>query len=66
MCCRPTWPWRSASYRCAWRGGRNSGVVTKNVHDSPIASKWQSSSTGRAQEPLPSRRQRRGCGQERQ
>jgi hypothetical protein len=30
-------------------GGRNSAVVTKNVHNSQIDSKWQSISTGRAQ-----------------
>ena len=47
--CRPIWPLSEASSRWAWRVGRNSMVVTKKVQDSQIDSKWQSSSTGRAQ-----------------
>ena len=47
--CRPIWPLSVASSRWAWRVGRNSMVVTKKVQDSQIDSKWQSSSTGRAQ-----------------
>ena len=47
--CRATWPLAAASSRCCWRVGRNSIVVWKNVHDSQIDSKWQSSPTGRAQ-----------------
>jgi integrase/recombinase XerD len=49
MRCRPTWPLAAASSR--WRSsvGRNSIVVWKNVHDSQMDSKWQSSPMGRAQ-----------------
>jgi integrase/recombinase XerD len=49
MRCRPTWPLAAASSR--WRSsvGRNSMVVWKNVQDSQIDSKWQSSPMGRAQ-----------------
>jgi hypothetical protein len=46
---RPTWPFAMASSRCRSRVGRNSSVVTKKEQDSQIDSKWQSSSTGRAQ-----------------
>ena len=46
---RPTWPLVRASSRWRRRVGLNSTVVTKNVHDSQIDSKWQSISTGRAQ-----------------
>ena len=46
---RPTWPLASASSRWRCSVGLNSIVVTKNVQDSQIYSKWQSSSTGRAQ-----------------
>jgi transposase len=46
---RASWPLCSASSRWARRVGRNSMVVTKKVQDSQIDSKWQSSSTGRAQ-----------------
>src|SRR5216683_1939244 len=46
---RPTWPLAAASSR--WRSsvGRNSMVVWKNVQDSQVDSKWQSSPIGRAQ-----------------
>ena len=54
--CRPTWPLVAASSRWRWSVGLNSMVVTKNVQDSQIDSKWQSISTGRAQWPLPSMR----------
>src|SRR6266704_2249051 len=37
--CRPTWPLPAASSRWAWRVGRNSMVVWKNVHDSQMDSK---------------------------
>jgi site-specific recombinase XerD len=49
ICCRPIWPLAAASSR--WRSsvGRNSMVVWKNVQDSQIDSKWQSSPMGRAQ-----------------
>lgn len=47
--CRPSWPLVAASSRCLRRVGLNSTVVTKNVQDSQIDSKWQSSSTGLAQ-----------------
>jgi transposase len=47
--CRPTCPLLAASCRWRSRVGLNSTVVTKKVHDSQIDSKWQSSSTGRAQ-----------------
>ena len=47
--CRPIWPLLEASSRWRSRVGRNSMVVTKKVQDSQIDSKWQSSSTGRAQ-----------------
>ena len=53
---RPVCPLASASSRWRCRVGRNSMVVTKHAQDSQIDSKWQSSSTGRAQWPLPSRR----------
>ncbi len=46
---RLTWPLSKASSRCRRRVGLNSTVVAKKVHDSQIDSKWQSSSTGRAQ-----------------
>jgi hypothetical protein len=46
---RPSWPLAAASSRCFSSVGRNSTVVWKNVQDSQIDSKWQSSSTGRAQ-----------------
>src|SRR5487761_1122531 len=46
---RPTWPLPAASSRWACRVGRNSMVVWKNVHDSQMDSKGQSSPTGRAQ-----------------
>ena len=46
---RASWPLCAASSRWACRVGRNSMVVTKKVQDSQIDSKWQSSSTGRAQ-----------------
>ncbi len=47
--CRPSWPFAAASSRCLRSVGLNSTVVTKNVQDSQIDSKWQSSSTGLAQ-----------------
>jgi len=46
---RPTWPLAMASSSWLRKVGVNSLVVTKKEHDSQIVSKWQSSSTGRAQ-----------------
>lgn len=40
ICSRATWPLAAASSRWRSRVGRNSIVVTKNVHDSQIDSKW--------------------------